>query len=273
MLPPDHPLLAMTNVVLTPHIGGATFDTEANHTRLIADDLARLVNGERPLHCEPGGTPMTTTADEVKAAVLETAKKVHESGLVVGTAGNISGKDAGRHRVHDSSSLPYEGMTVDDLVIVDLGETRSAAVEARPPRRHCTSRATSATRGRRCHPLARPAPRCSLVHEPIPAVIEEVVVYVGGEIPICDYKTTGTDELGDEVASKLADRSAALMANHGLVCIGKSPEDALRVARGGTHGRDRLGCARWVAFPIPDKVNANFSNVYGFIRGEMWGKD
>ena len=35
---------------------------------------------------------MTATADEVKAEVLETAKKVHESGLVVGTAGNISGK-------------------------------------------------------------------------------------------------------------------------------------------------------------------------------------
>jgi D-3-phosphoglycerate dehydrogenase len=37
--------------VLTPHIGGATFDTEANHSKLIADDVARLLNGERPVHC------------------------------------------------------------------------------------------------------------------------------------------------------------------------------------------------------------------------------
>jgi D-3-phosphoglycerate dehydrogenase len=49
-LPPDHPLCGMQNVVLTPHIGGATYDTEANHSRLIADDLARLLGGERPLH-------------------------------------------------------------------------------------------------------------------------------------------------------------------------------------------------------------------------------
>jgi D-3-phosphoglycerate dehydrogenase len=49
-LPTDHPLIAMTNVVLTPHIGGATYDTEANHSRLIADDLARLLAGERPVH-------------------------------------------------------------------------------------------------------------------------------------------------------------------------------------------------------------------------------
>lgn len=47
-LPDGHPLLALDNVVLTPHIGGATYDTESNHSRMIADDLARLLNGERP---------------------------------------------------------------------------------------------------------------------------------------------------------------------------------------------------------------------------------
>ena len=44
----DHPLVAMHNVVLTPHIGGATYDTEANHTALIADGLAALLAGEVP---------------------------------------------------------------------------------------------------------------------------------------------------------------------------------------------------------------------------------
>ncbi len=47
----DHPLTSMTNVVLTPHIGGATYDTEANHSKLIADDVARLLNGEKPINC------------------------------------------------------------------------------------------------------------------------------------------------------------------------------------------------------------------------------
>ncbi|HMQ26019.1 MAG TPA: NAD(P)-dependent oxidoreductase, partial [Acidimicrobiales bacterium] len=49
-LPTDHPLCSMDDVVLTPHIGGATYDTEANHSRLIADDLARLLAGEHPTH-------------------------------------------------------------------------------------------------------------------------------------------------------------------------------------------------------------------------------
>jgi D-3-phosphoglycerate dehydrogenase / 2-oxoglutarate reductase len=44
----DHPLATMTNVVLTPHIGGATYDTEARQAGMIADDLERLLAGEKP---------------------------------------------------------------------------------------------------------------------------------------------------------------------------------------------------------------------------------
>jgi D-3-phosphoglycerate dehydrogenase / 2-oxoglutarate reductase len=47
-LPTDHALVSMPNVVLTPHIGGATYDTEANHSKLIADGLEQLLGGGKP---------------------------------------------------------------------------------------------------------------------------------------------------------------------------------------------------------------------------------
>jgi D-3-phosphoglycerate dehydrogenase / 2-oxoglutarate reductase len=50
-LPVDHPIVGLDNVVLTPHIGGATYDTEVNHTTMVADDIGRLLRGERPRHC------------------------------------------------------------------------------------------------------------------------------------------------------------------------------------------------------------------------------
>lgn len=43
-----HPIVAMPNAVLTPHIGGATYDTETNHTQLMASGLASLFQGETP---------------------------------------------------------------------------------------------------------------------------------------------------------------------------------------------------------------------------------
>ncbi|HZA79679.1 MAG TPA: NAD(P)-dependent oxidoreductase [Acidimicrobiales bacterium] len=50
-LPVDHPVTGLDNVVLTPHIGGATYDTEVNHTATIAEDIGRVLRGERPRHC------------------------------------------------------------------------------------------------------------------------------------------------------------------------------------------------------------------------------
>ncbi len=46
----DHPLIGMDNVVLTPHVGGATYDVEANQAAMIADDVERVLGGGRPLH-------------------------------------------------------------------------------------------------------------------------------------------------------------------------------------------------------------------------------
>ena len=50
-LPSGHPLTTMDNVVLTPHIGGATHNTEFNHTAMVADDIIAFLAGEKPTHC------------------------------------------------------------------------------------------------------------------------------------------------------------------------------------------------------------------------------
>ena len=50
-LPADHPLTQLPNVVLTPHIGGASYDTEANHARMMGDGIAAILSGQRPAHC------------------------------------------------------------------------------------------------------------------------------------------------------------------------------------------------------------------------------
>lgn len=44
----DSPLLDLDNVVLTPHIGGATYETIERHSQIIADDIEMFLRGERP---------------------------------------------------------------------------------------------------------------------------------------------------------------------------------------------------------------------------------
>ncbi len=44
------PLLKMNNVILTPHIGGATDGTIKKYSQMMAEDILRFINGKRPLH-------------------------------------------------------------------------------------------------------------------------------------------------------------------------------------------------------------------------------
>ena len=49
-LPAGHPLVERDDVVLTPHIGGASHHTEQVQASMVAADLQRLLAGERPDH-------------------------------------------------------------------------------------------------------------------------------------------------------------------------------------------------------------------------------
>jgi D-3-phosphoglycerate dehydrogenase len=52
----DSPLLELENVVLTPHTGGATWETIARYSNMIVDDVERFLKGERPKYLlNPGG--------------------------------------------------------------------------------------------------------------------------------------------------------------------------------------------------------------------------
>jgi phosphoglycerate dehydrogenase-like enzyme len=53
-LPPDHPLLEVDNVLLTPHVPGATTATSRARGAIVADDVKRVALGLAPLH-EVGG--------------------------------------------------------------------------------------------------------------------------------------------------------------------------------------------------------------------------
>lgn len=44
----DNPFLSLDNVLLTPHLAGASVDIPRHHSRMITDDIFRFFRGERP---------------------------------------------------------------------------------------------------------------------------------------------------------------------------------------------------------------------------------
>ena len=206
----------------------------------------------------------------MKDSVLATAKELLHKGLVEGTSGNVSGRMEDGTICVTPSSIPYETMTLDDLVVLDLdgkvveGERGPTSEKAL----HLACYRAFPEVGGVIHSHARFATMFALVREPVPALIEEVVVHIGGDVPVCEYRTTGTDELGDEVASKLGDRSAALLASHGMVTIGATPEKALHAAGVVERTAEIVWGAHILgaAHALPEQVNKDFANVYPYMR-------
>ena len=47
---PDNPLMGLDNVILTPHVGGATAETVQRHSEMMTDDILRFTRGQRPVN-------------------------------------------------------------------------------------------------------------------------------------------------------------------------------------------------------------------------------
>lgn len=213
-----------------------------------------------------------TDTTPARQAVLDAARTLSARGLVEGTSGNVSARVDDRRVCLTPSSLAYDAMTLDDLVVVDLD---GAVLEGE--RSPTTERALHLACYRaypevggvvHSHPVH--ATMFAVARQPIPAAIEEVAVYIGGDIPVCDYVMTGTDELGDEVARRLADRAATLLANHGMVTVGSTPATALHAALVVERTAHIVWGARLLGatHDLPAKVNDDFGGVYRFVRAQ-----
>ena len=70
------------------------------------------------------------------------------------------------------------------------------------------------------------------------------------------------------MAKHLGDRSAVLMANHGLFTVGKDPQHAMHVAALVERTAEIIWGARQIGevVPIPDEVNQTFAGYYRYGR-------
>ncbi len=214
---------------------------------------------------------MNDIAAATRRAVLDAAHELNRRGLVEASSGNVSARVDGDRVCMTPSSVLYDEMVLDDLVIVDLdgnvleGERGPTSEKAL----HLACYRSYPEVGGVIHSHAVFATMFAVARQPIPAAIEELAVYVGGGIPVCEYTMTGTDELGDEVAAKLADRGATLLANHGLVSVGRDVDDALKIAALVERTAQIVWGARQLGElgVVPPENNENFGAVYRMMRG------
>lgn len=211
-------------------------------------------------------------ADPAHEAVLEAAQEMARKRLVEGTSGNISSRRADGNVVVTPSSVPYEAMTLEDLVVVDADGSVLEAAESRAPSSElklhlaCYRAFEDVSAVIHSHPVW--ATMFAVAREPVPACVDEFAMYVGGEVRCAEYAPSGTAEVGTAVVEALEGRGAALLANHGMVAVGPSPARALHIVA----LVERTAQVAWGAralggvTPIPDEATANFAGIYQVMR-------
>ena len=214
---------------------------------------------------------MTAASDaEVREAVLWAAQEMLRSGLVEGTAGNVAARLPDGNAVLTPSSLDYLDMTLEDLVVcapdgVVVEGHRSPTSEKQL---HLAVLNAYPEIGATMHCHAKHVQMFAITHQPIPAVVEEFDVYVGGDVECSDYRETGSQDLADEVARRVADRAAVIMANHGLFACGKTPKDALHVASLVERTAEVVWGAKALGsiIGVPDDIGAKYASYYRYGR-------
>jgi len=194
-------------------------------------------------------------------------------GLVEGTAGNISARQADGTIVITPSSVDYADMTLEDLVVIDAesGEATSAksgrsASSEKLLHLACYQGFEDIGSVIHSHPVH--ATMFAVTHRAIPACIDEFSIFVGGEVRCTDYAASGTADVGAQAVKALEGRGAALIANHGMVAVGPTPATALHITalvERSAHivwGAAALGEPR----PLPDAVNQGFASIYEYLR-------
>jgi L-fuculose-phosphate aldolase len=205
--------------------------------------------------------------------VLAAAKAMLAKGLVEGTAGNISARQDDGTIVITPSAVDYAAMTLDDLVTIDLaGEVVAASPASRSPSSekplHLACYKAFDDIAAVIHSHAVHATMFAVARQPIPACIDEFAIYVGGEVRVSEYAASGSDAMAENVVAALDGRGAALIANHGMVAVGPTPDAALHITALVERSAKIVWGARQLGpvHEIPAEVNDSFAGIYQYLR-------
>ena len=168
-----------------------------------------------------------------KTLVLEAALKLVERGLVLGKAGNVSQRlkqtDGPDLLVITPTSRYYDSLAAEDMPVVDFdGQIVDGRLAPSSELRlHLAIYASRLDAGAVVHTHSVHASALAVAGIGIPAVLDEEVASLGGDIKVADYGASGSEALARNAVEALGDRNAVILANHGAVGIGKTLRDAL----------------------------------------------
>ena len=249
----DNEFLVLDNVIVTPHLGGNTFETNHTHSMMMVESIRQILNNEIPLNVLnpqvlPGyseGTksrPILSSEGPVKLLnyqeeaqiIIDMCNILLEKELIIGTAGNLSmrvklpsGEDG---FLLTPSTVRYEDMTPNDMVLVDNNLNVIAGIRNPTSEKHLHVN-VYLHRGdinAIIHSHAPYSTILSIARMPLGPIVDEIIPFIGGA-ELAEYDMAGTEEISLKAVAALGNNYAVLLPNHGNVCVGTDMKHAYTV--------------------------------------------
>ena len=180
---------------------------------------------------------MNSTPDAettLRREVIETAIEMERLGINQGTSGNISARWRDGLLI-TPSGVPYAQLRTQDIVWLPLDVSDDAAVfeQSRPSTEWRFHRDILRSRpeiNAVVHTHSNAATAMAIHGRDIPAHHYMVAVAGGNSIRCAPYATFGSQALSTHAITALKDRTACLLAHHGVIAIGHDLARALWLA-------------------------------------------
>ena len=161
---------------------------------------------------------------------MDTARAMNAHGINQGTSGNVSARTEGGFLI-TPSGIGYDDCTPADAVPMAMdgtAEGRCKPSSEWPLHRDVLAARPEINAVLHAHPPFATALAC--LGRGIPAFHYMVAIAGGRDIRCAPYATFGSGDLSRGVLEALQGRSTCLLANHGMVTVGRSLKAALMLA-------------------------------------------
>jgi L-fuculose-phosphate aldolase len=188
--------------------------------------------------------------EEPRAAVATAALRLLETGLVRGTAGNVSVRAGGLVAV-TPTGVDFRRLDHGSVPLVDLDGRAvdgGLAPSSELPLHLAVYRARPDV-GAVVHTHSTFATTFAVLGEELPAV-HYLLAHAGRRVRVAPYATYGTGELAAACVAALGADGAVLLANHGMVAVAAGLDQALVVAEAVEHVAELCWRARCLGTPV-----------------------
>lgn len=171
--------------------------------------------------------------EKLRQQVIEGGQRLLKEGLVARTWGNISIRVDETHMLITPSGLPYEALTRDDIVLVNYhtSEYEGPVKPSSEKELHCEIYRTRKEVMAVIHTHQMNASTVAAAQREVPPILDDMAQIIGPTVRVADYALPSTKKITKKTVKALKGRNAALMANHGAVCVGRDLDEAFVVCQ------------------------------------------